>query len=133
MKTSVSDKSATVTLAVSKPRKYPSANKRSATQQTSRKQVIKASKPKVSLKASKVPTTRPEKQRLVRDSFTIPKLEYQILVDTKKSLIKSGVEVRKTELIRVGLLLIGKTSAAVLKKHLASLQKLKSGRPKKSK
>ena len=99
----------------------------------SRTSAWKAVKPKLSRKVSKVTAVKPEKQKLVRDSFTIPEAEYRILVNAKKSLTKSGVEVKKTELLRVGLLLIGKTSLTVLKRHLGGLKKLKSGRPGKSK
>ena len=113
--------------------KERSARKRSPKKQSNKKQVSKAVKPKLSRKVSQVTAVKPEKQKLVRDSFTIPEAEYQILVNAKKSLTKSGVEVKKTELLRVGLLLIGKTSLTVLKRHLGGLKKLKSGRPGKSK
>ena len=118
--------------------KQPSAKKRPARKQLPKKQpntkqVSKAVKPKLLRKVSQVTAAKPAKQKLVRDSFTIPEAEYQILVNTKKLLTKSGVEVKKTELLRVGLLLIGKTSLTVLKRHLGGLKKLKSGRPGKSK
>ncbi len=118
--------------------KQPSAKKRPARKQLPKKQpntkqVSKAVKPKLLRKVSQVTAAKPAKQKLVRDSFTIPEAEYQILVNTKKLLTKSGVEVKKTELLRVGLLLIGKTSLTVLKRHLGGLEKLKSGRPGKSK
>ena len=115
--------------------KQPSAKKRPARKQLPKKQpnTKQVSKAKLSRKVSQVTAVKPEKQKLVRDSFTIPEAEYQILVNAKKSLTKSGVEVKKTELLRVGLLLIGKTSLTVLKRHLGGLEKLKSGRPGKSK
>ena len=124
-------------LAVPKAMKL-SAKKRPARKQLPKKrpntkQVSKAVKPKLLRKVSQVTAAKPAKQKLVRDSFTIPEAEYQILVNTKKLLTKSGVEVKKTELLRVGLLLIGKTSLTVLKRHLGGLEKLKSGRPGKSK
>jgi hypothetical protein len=124
-------------LAVPKAKK-PSARKRpvkkqSPKKQPNKKQVSKAVKSKSSRKAGQVTAVKPAKQKLVRDSFTIPEAEYQILVNTKKLLTKSGVEVKKTELLRVGLLLIGNSSLSVLKRHLGGLRRLKSGRPKKSK
>ena len=109
------------------------ARKQSPKKRPNTKQVSKAVKPKLLRKVSRVTAAKPSKQKLVRDSFTIPEAEYQILVNTKKLLTKSGVEVKKTELLRVGLLLIGKTSLTVLKRHLGGLRKLKSGRPGKSK
>jgi hypothetical protein len=109
------------------------ARKQSPKKRPNTKQVSKAVKPKLLRKVSQVTAAKSAKQKLVRDSFTIPEAEYQILVNTKKLLTKSGVEVKKTELLRVGLLLIGKTSLTVLKRHLGGLRKLKSGRPGKSK
>ncbi len=113
-------------------RKQP-AKKQSPKKQPNKKQVSKAVQSKSFRKSGQVTAVKPAKQKLVRDSFTIPEAEYQILVNTKKLLTKSGVEVKKTELLRVGLLLIGKTSLTVLKRHLGGLKKLKSGRPGKSK
>ncbi len=46
-------------------------------------------------------------------------------------LIESGLEVKKTELLRVGLALLGKASPATLKRQLKALTKLKTGRPSK--
>jgi len=131
MKTNVPTNSDTASKTVTSVTGYPSSNKRSPRAPLSKKPVTEVVKSKVSRKAVKVKPAGPGKQKLVRDSFTIPETEYQILADTKKALIKSGIEVKKTELIRVGLLLIKKTSLAVLKRHLDGLQKLKSGRPKK--
>ncbi len=74
--------------------KERSARKRSPKKQSNKKQVSKAVKPKLSRKVSQVTAVKPEKQKLVRDSFTIPEAEYQILVNAKKSLTKSGVEGR---------------------------------------
>ena len=76
------------------------------------------------------PKERDKKSRLIRDSFTIPEDEYQVLVATKKRIIKSGLEVRKTEIVRIGLALVGKVGLAELKKHLGALKKLQSGGPK---
>jgi hypothetical protein len=113
-------------------RKQP-AKKQSPKKQPNKKQVSKAVQSRSFRKSGQVTAVKPAKQKLVRDSFTIPEAEYQILVNTKKLLTKSGVEVKKTELLRVGLLLIGNSSLPVLKRHLGGLKRLKSGRPKKRK
>jgi hypothetical protein len=143
MSTADLDKSVTSAVAapaaVKVPRVKKQAAKRKAAQgqsgetQREKKRAVKSAKTKDSTKGKKVMAAKQVKQKLVRDSFTIPEVEYQILVNTKKLLTKSGVEVKKTELIRVGLLLIQNSSLSVLKRQLSSLSKLKSGRPKKSK
>lgn len=71
-----------------------------------------------------------KKPKLIRDSFTMPEVEYQVLADVKKMCIKAGFEIKKSELLRIGVALIQKMDAATLKEALASLQPLKAGRPK---
>jgi hypothetical protein len=76
---------------------------------------------------------KPKKVKLVRDSFTIPENEYVVLSDIKKALLAKGVEVKKSQLLRVGLVLLRKAGDAELKRQLAELAPLKAGRPKKDK
>lgn len=79
------------------------------------------------------PKEKIKKPKLVRDSFTMPETEYQVLGEVKKACIKAGFEVKKSELLRVGVALIRKMDLAKLKDVLASLPPLKAGRPKKEK
>jgi hypothetical protein len=74
-----------------------------------------------------------KKSKLVRDSFTMPEAEYQGLGEVKKACLKDGFEVKKSELLRIGVALIRKMDSAALKGMLASLPPLKAGRPKKDK
>jgi len=67
----------------------------------------------------------------VRDSFTMPESEYAVLGQVKKACLKNGVEVKKSELLRIGVALISRLDMATLKQVLASLPQLKTGRPKK--
>ncbi|MDB5839450.1 MAG: hypothetical protein JWQ23_1402 [Herminiimonas sp.] len=69
------------------------------------------------------------KTKLVRDSFTMPELEYEALGAVKKACVKAGFEVKKSELLRVGLGLIRKMDIAELKQALAVLPPLKAERP----
>ena len=71
------------------------------------------------------------KARLVRDSFTMPEREYELLGQVKKACLKAGFEVKKSELLRIGVALIGQLDLATLQNVLASLPQLKTGRPKK--
>ncbi|MFL6659204.1 MAG: hypothetical protein ACJ8GW_14085 [Massilia sp.] len=70
------------------------------------------------------------KAKLVRDSFTMPEQEYAVLGQVKKACIKAGFEIRKSELLRIGVALISQLDMATLQKVLASLPELKTGRPK---
>ncbi len=100
-----------------------------AKKRTARKSAVKNAE-KAPLKQAKKLKERDKKPRLIRDSFTIPADEYQILIDAKKRLVRSGLEVRKTEIVRAGLAWVGQASLTELKKGLNALRKLKSGRPK---
>jgi hypothetical protein len=75
---------------------------------------------------------KPRKPKLVRDSFTMPESEYAKLGEVKKACLKSGYEVRKSELLRVGVALVGQMDLDDLKDLLAALPPLKAGRPPKS-
>lgn len=68
--------------------------------------------------------------KLVRDSFTMPEQEYAVLGQVKKACIKAGFEIKKSELLRIGVALISQLDMATLQQVLASLPQLKTGRPK---
>jgi len=76
---------------------------------------------------------KPRKAKLVRDSFTMPETEYEVLSQVKKACIAAGVEVKKSQLLRIGLVLLKKTDVNALKTLIAGLEPLKAGRPKKEK
>jgi hypothetical protein len=74
-----------------------------------------------------------KKVKLVRDSFTMPEGEYQVLGDTKKAFLKIGISVKKSELLRAGVALIKSMEIARLKTVIDGLPPIKAGRPKKDK
>lgn len=74
-----------------------------------------------------------KKAKLVRDSFTMPEVEYQVLNDVKKAFLKSGVSVKKSELLRAGVALIKTMGLSQLNAVIAALAPIKAGRPKKDK
>jgi hypothetical protein len=67
---------------------------------------------------------------LVRDSFTMPENEYAVLAQVKQVCLKAGVEVKKSELLRIGLVLLSQLDVATLQSVLADLPQLKTGRPR---
>ncbi|MDY7548389.1 hypothetical protein ACXX82_23125 [Glaciimonas sp. GNP009] len=79
------------------------------------------------------PKVKAKKAKLVRDSFTMPEDEYQVLSDVKKACLKAGLAVKKSELLRIGVALIKNLDNAKLKAAIASLPLVKAGRPKKEK
>lgn len=71
------------------------------------------------------------KVKVVRDSFTMPQIDYDIIAELKQKALKAGVHVKKSELLRAGLRAISKLTAAQLQKTVSGLEKIKTGRPKK--
>ena len=74
---------------------------------------------------------KPRKPKLVRDSFTMPEDEYAALGERKKTCIRSGVAVKKSELLRVAVSLLRRMDMSELLRELDSLTPVKAGRPKK--
>ena len=88
--------------------------------------------------ALKTPAVAPVAQRaavhdarpaLVRDSFTMPEAEYAVLLDVKQACLRAGIDVKKSELLRIGVALLGQLDVATLHSVLAALPQLKTGRP----
>jgi len=67
---------------------------------------------------------------LVRDSFTMPEAEYAVFASAKQRCLQAGVEIKKSELLRIGMALVGQLDVATLQSVLASLPQLKTGRPR---
>lgn len=90
--------------------------------------------PKAASKPARATAEREKvrKPKLVRDSFTMPEEEYAVLALVKKACLKAGFEIKKSELLRVGVVLISQIDMATLKSVLARLPQLKTGRPKSS-
>lgn len=94
---------------------------------------VKADVKKIKAEAKADKSDKPRKPKLVRDSFTMPADEYAVLGDVKKACLKAGMDVKKSELLRVGVALIRQLDLTKLKGALAALPVLKAGRPKKHK
>ncbi|MFZ2525200.1 MAG: hypothetical protein WAW87_07775 [Candidatus Ferrigenium altingense] len=71
------------------------------------------------------------KEKVVRDSFTMPQSEYQKIAEIKEACLKAGLPVKKSEVLRAGLKALVEMNAAQLKRALAGLERIKTGRPKK--
>ena len=94
---------------------------------SSAKKPAAANKPVVVTASAKEKVKKP---KLVRDSFTMPEAEYAVLSEVKKACIAAGIEVKKSQLLRVGLVLLKKTPVSALKTLVEELPALKAGRPK---
>jgi hypothetical protein len=72
------------------------------------------------------------KVKVVRDSFTMPQADYDLIASLKQKASKTDLHVKKSELLRAGLQTLSKLPAAQLKRALSGLEIIKTGRPKKS-
>lgn len=70
------------------------------------------------------------KNKLVRDSFTIPKKEYAALQQLKERAAALKRPARKSEVLRAGISALGAMSDEAFLAVLASVPSLKTGRPK---
>ncbi len=97
-------------------RKAVAAEVRKATQPTSTQAIAK-----------------PVKVKLVRDSFSIPRAEYQTLQDLKDRLIRLTRPAKKSEVLRAGISLLATLDDAALLVVMAAVPAIKTGRPKRIK
>ena len=72
------------------------------------------------------------KLKVVRDSFTMPQVDYDKIAELKQICRKAGLQVKKSELLRAGLLALSKLSLLQLERAIVQLTPIKTGRPKKA-
>ena len=97
---------------------------------------VKASKPSKPAKPAKAPAAdaaaseaRPPKHKLVRDSFTIPRGEYQQLDVLKQRLVTLLRPTKKSELLRAGIKLLSSLADEALLAAVNEVPAIKTGRP----
>jgi hypothetical protein len=88
-----------------------------------------SSTPVVKVAPKKAPKLK--KPKMVRDSLTMPKVEYAVLSELKARADKLNSPVKKTELIRAGIKAISAMSDAAFLASIQAIPNLKTGRPKK--
>ena len=86
---------------------------------------VKAVKPESSEKIE-----RPRKPKLVRDSFTIPKSEYELLAALKTRAVSLHQPMKKSELLRAGIALLTELGDEAFLAAMQKVPALKTGRPK---
>ena len=91
--------------------------------------VKKANVKKIDKKDTK--KVKPEKVKMERDSFTMPKDEYAQLSLLKARLTAMGQPAKKSELLRAGINMLVAMSDNTLKTTLAKVPVIKTGRPNK--
>ncbi|MFX1763527.1 hypothetical protein PWP93_13140 [Paraburkholderia sp. A1RI-2L] len=80
----------------------------------------------------KTKVTRAKKEKVIRDSFTMPKADYERIALLKRKCLEAGVAVKKSELLRAGLQLLDSASSKRLVAAISALEAVKTGRPARS-
>ena len=114
----------------STPAKKPPVKKTAIPAKKVTKSVAKPSvkgAPRPSVKKPK----KEHKKKVVRDSFTMPQIEYQKIAEIKAICLKARMHVKKSEVLRAGLKALAGLNATQLKRALSELEKIKTERPKK--
>jgi hypothetical protein len=131
--TETAEAAAIVAEAVEAPASRRPARKAKAAGKAAKPAVGKAASPALTSKTVKAPvakSTKAHKPKLVRDSFTIPKDEYQVLESLKGRGLGLGQHVRKSELLRAGIQALAAMNDRAFLKAIGGVPTLKTGRPK---
>ncbi len=101
------------------------------------KAVVKAAqKPAAKAPAKSIKRVQPtkpavvKKPKLIRDSFTMPQADHDLIKICKKTAIVSGRETKKSEVVRAAIQCFAALSAAQQLAAYAKLQAIALGRPK---
>lgn len=69
------------------------------------------------------------KERVIRDSFTLPSGDYELIATIRQRCLKLAVNATKSEVIRAGLHILESLSDEELVQVIERLEKVKTGRP----
>ncbi len=113
----------------------PAARRKATTRAAPAKAVKKAAPAKAAAKpkapaGQKKPVAAAD-LKVVRDGFTMPQADYDKIKSLKALCLKNGVEVKKSQLLRAGLIALEALAVAELLKRIAALAPVKAGRKKK--
>lgn len=125
---------ATKKAVVEKPAKQAAAKKVAPVPKAPAKSVKKAA-PAAKSKVVEAPkaekAAKVKKPKLVRDSFTLPEGDYALFATLKQRALAAGIDVKKSELLRASLTLLANLADAEFAKTIGSVERIKTGRPKK--
>lgn len=70
-----------------------------------------------------------KKEKVIRDSFTMPIRDFEKIAELKKQCLKLGVSIKKSEILRAGLHALSTLTPQQLKIAVSGVEKIKTGRP----
>ena len=80
-------------------------------------------------KTAKKPAKKEKKEKVIRDSFTMPAADYASIATLKKKCLSLGVGIKRSELLRAGLIALQSLSDTDLIKTVGKVESIKTGRP----
>jgi hypothetical protein len=87
---------------------------------------VKAAEPAKPSKPAKI-----RRAKLVRDSYTMPEAEHELITGLKKRCLSLGVAAKKSEILRAALAVLARLSDAEVTAAIRGLAVIKTGRPAK--
>ncbi len=93
--------------------------------------VVHEPAPFVAKKGKDGKPAKAKKAKLVRDSFTMPELEYAQIAALKKRCLDAGISAKKSEILRAAVASLAKLSDTALLAAVRRLEVIKTGRPAK--
>lgn len=76
------------------------------------------------------PKPKPVRPKVIRDSFTLPENDYRLITKIKQECMRSGIDTNKSEIVRAGLKVLADMNRRELQEAFATVDKIKTGRPK---
>ena len=73
---------------------------------------------------------KPKRPKVIRDSFSIPEEDYQLIAQIRGDCLKLGIYANKSEVVRAGLKLLADLEADRLSEAINAVRRIKPGRPK---
>jgi hypothetical protein len=92
---------------------------------------VKAAAPAPKVAGASAKVAKSKKVKLIRDSFTMPSFDYDLIAALKVKALNSKAMLKKSELLRAGLHALNKLDAKQLIALVGTLAVVKTGRPKK--
>ncbi|OAJ51742.1 hypothetical protein A6V36_37445 [Paraburkholderia ginsengiterrae] len=74
-----------------------------------------------------------KREKVVRDTFTMPRSDYETIAALKQRCLDAGVDAKKSEVLRAAVLLLASEPTERMLATIAALKPVKTGRPPRSK
>lgn len=71
-----------------------------------------------------------KKDHVIRDTFTLPKSDYDLIKKCKDKFLENKISITKSEIVRIGISLVSKLPNSEIHNVYKLMEKIKTGRPK---